>query len=110
MTVAAPPLQREVALAKANYIRMGRAALKRDLYAGKLTLTELLDDLPHCMETAPVPEILKSLPHLGPTKAAKIMGSLHFSEVRKLGSLTERERRLLLEAVWEYAPSSLGNV
>jgi hypothetical protein len=100
--------QRMTALASANSIRMERAEYKRRLAAGQVTFTDLLWDLPDCLDTCPVYELLRSVPKLGPTKASRVLGDVTFSENRKLGTLTIRERHMLVASLRENAAWVVG--
>jgi hypothetical protein len=59
------PDQRMDALNQANEVRTRRAALKRDLKAGRASLGELLLDPPAFLETAKVLDMLQALPKVG---------------------------------------------
>ncbi len=86
------PNQRMDALNQANEVRTRRAALKRDLKAGKTSLGELLLDPPAFLETAKVLDMLQALPKVGRVKATTILNSARVSPSKTFGGLTDRQR------------------
>ncbi len=86
------PDQRIDALNRANEIRTLRAALKRDLKAGTMSIDALLLDPPACLQTAKVLDILLAVPKIGRVKAAAILDSCRVSPSKTFGGLTDRQR------------------
>ena len=84
--------QRLVALEQANEVRTARAALKKELAAGKVELVQILADPPSCMRTARVRDLLLVLPKIGSVKAARILAHCGIAHSKTLGGLTERQR------------------
>ena len=82
--------QRINALAKANEVRVARAALKRDLKAGRISIRVLLLDPPPYLESAKVLDMLMALPKVGRVKAAKVLQSCRVSPGKTFGGLSER--------------------
>ncbi len=80
------------ALNQANEVRARRAALKRDLKAGKTSLGELLLDPPAFLQTAKVYDILQALPKVGSVKATRILNSARVSPSKTFGGLSDRQR------------------
>ena len=54
--------QRRQALAMANAVRLARADLKRDLRAGRVDITTVLAEPPSCLRTAPILDVLLTIP------------------------------------------------
>ena len=91
------PDQRIDALNKANQVRTRRAALKRDLKAGRASLAALLLDPPAFIETAKVLDMLLALPKVGRVKATKLLNSARVSPSKTFGGLSDRQRAELAE-------------
>lgn len=89
--------QRMDALQKANVIRSQRAALKKDLKAGRVSIHSLLQDPPEYLETAKVIELLLAVPKYGRVKANKILQQCRISPSKTVGGLSERQRKELVE-------------
>jgi S13-like protein len=86
------PDQRIDALNMANEIRTLRAQLKRDLKAGRASITTLLLDPPAFLEAAKVFDMLLAVPKVGRVKATKILDSCRVSPSKTFGGLTDRQR------------------
>ena len=84
--------QRMDALGKANEVRARRAQLKRDLKAGRVSISALPLDQPPYLETAKVFDMLLALPKIGRVKATKILQSCQVSPSKTFGGLSERQR------------------
>jgi hypothetical protein len=83
------------ALARANRVRLARAALKRDIARGAVTAAEVVRECPWETESMSLAELLTSQRRWGRTRARKFLLSLALSENKPLGTLTERQRLLL---------------
>lgn len=86
-------LQRLDALEKANRVRIGMAHLKRDIAAGHVTILDALED-PRA-ETVHIAVLLRTQPGWGWVRAQRTLARLMISEHRRVGDLTERQRRQL---------------
>ncbi len=94
------PTQRLEALAIANQIRTRRKLLKRDLKAGRQSLTCLLaDPPPDWLESMKVIDLLLALPKVGRVKAAKTLNAGKISPAKTVGGLTDRQRDALIEVL-----------
>ena len=96
---AAPPRslqQRLDALDKANAIRTRRAKLKRDLKAGRVSVTTLLSAPPEYLETAKVFDILLAVPKLGRVKVNTALNRCRISPSKTIGGLSERQRHEII--------------
>jgi hypothetical protein len=87
------------ALARANEVRLARAHLKRQVGAGQRSAIEVVRDVPWEAETMPIGELLCSQNRWGRARSRKLLMSIHLSEAKPLGSLTPRQRRLLVGAL-----------
>ena len=84
--------QRMDALQRANEIRTRRAALKRDLKAGRAQIHGLLLDPPEYLQTAKVFDMLLAVPKYGRVKVNKILVQCRISPSKTIGGLSERQR------------------
>ena len=91
----APLPNRLLALERANEIRRARAQLKRRIGARDLSAAEVILDCPVEAGRWPVAELLASQRHWGSVKCSKFLAQNRISEVKPIGELTERQRRLL---------------
>lgn len=89
--------QREAALAKANEVRLGVAARKRQLRDGEVTFGELLRD-PSC-RPAKVRVLLAAQRQWGPRRAERLMTHFGLSAEKRVGDLTERQVDCVARAV-----------
>jgi hypothetical protein len=87
------------ALARANEVRLARAALKRDISAGRRSVTEVVMDSPWEAESMSLSELLCSQRRWGRARSRKLLSSAALGEGKKVGSLTERQRRVLTAAL-----------
>jgi hypothetical protein len=87
--------QRQLALERANHVRLTRATLKRKLRTGEVAVADTVLRSSRDTATMTVAELLLSQRGWGPTRAAKMLRSLSLSEKKTLGSLTERQRVML---------------
>ena len=90
-----PEPQRMRALERANAVRLARAQLKRRIANGHLSAAEVILQLPSEAKNWPVGELLMSQRRWGSNRTRKLLAGLQISEMRHLGLLTERQRRLL---------------
>ena len=93
-----PPTLRR-ALVLANEVRTKRAALKRDLAAGVITLGPFIGDPPAWLRSAHVETMLRALPGIGPRSAARILARTDVPFATRIGSLTLRQRLALRDAI-----------
>jgi hypothetical protein len=93
-TIAGLP-DRLLALERANEIRRARAQLKRRIGAGQLSVAAVILDPPVEARSWLVAELLASQRHWGGAKCRKFLAHNRISELKPVGELTERQRRLL---------------
>ncbi len=84
--------QRLDALERANIVRTKRAALKRDLKAGRCSIQSLLTDPPDYVETAKVFDMLLAVPKYGRVKVNKVLTQCRISPSKTIGGLSQRQR------------------
>jgi hypothetical protein len=88
--------QRMDALQRANEIRTKRAALKRELKAGRASIYQLILEPPEWLETCKVFDLLLATPKYGRVKVAKLLQVLRVSPSKTIGGLSARQRAELL--------------
>jgi hypothetical protein len=97
-TTQMPPApQRLRALEHANAIRLARADLKRRIAEGEVTAADVILECPDAANRWTVSELLLSQRRWGSTRCRKFLERNGVSEIKLIGSLTERQRRLLAE-------------
>jgi hypothetical protein len=87
------------ALARANQVRLARAALKRDISAGRRNVTEVIQESPWEAESMSLSELLCSQRRWGRARSRKLLASAALNEAKRLGTLTERQRGILVGAL-----------
>jgi hypothetical protein len=83
------------ALAKANRVRLARAALKHRVADGKTTVAEVVLTCPWEAESMTIAELLMCQYRWGRTRMRRFLASLPMSEVKTIGSMTDRQRRAI---------------
>lgn len=86
--------QRRANLERAKEARRSRAELRRDLKAGRLTLTDALDD-PRAQRLH-VQQLLTALPGVAQRRAGEIMCILNIVPSRRVHGLGPRQRERLV--------------
>lgn len=84
------------ALAKANFVRTGRAKLKRDLKAGRASIHDLLLEPPEFIETMKLWDLLLSVPKYGRVKVNKMLQTIRVSPAKTVGGMSQRQRTELV--------------
>ena len=87
------------ALARANEVRLARAAMKRDVAAGRLSVTDVLVEIPWEARSMSLSELLCSQRRWGRARSRKLLASAGLSEAKRVGTLTPRQRRILIGAL-----------
>ena len=103
----APAPQRMRALERANAVRLARAELKRQIAHGRLSVADVLCEVPAEAMSWSVGELLMSQRRWGCNRTRKLLSGLQISENRHLGALTERQRRLLASQLGTQAARDL---
>jgi len=87
------------ALARANKVRLARAALKREISAGRRSITEVIMESPWEVESMSLGELLCSQRRWGRARSRKLLSATALSEGKRVGTMTERQRRILVAAL-----------
>ncbi|HEY1285299.1 MAG TPA: hypothetical protein VGF04_04365 [Solirubrobacterales bacterium] len=87
------------ALARANKVRLARAALKREISAGHRSITEVILESPWEVESMNLGELLCAQRRWGRARSRKLLSSTALSEGKRVGTLTDRQRRILVAAL-----------
>lgn len=95
--------QHRRALERANEIRLARAALKRRIATGEVSAADVILTCPDAAASWPVGELLMSQRRWGTSRCRKFLTRNDIVETKPIGSLTERQRRLLAGALREPA-------
>lgn len=101
------PDQRLEALQRANAIRSRRARLKQELRAGQVNVVELILQPPAYLRRARVAEVLSWAPKLGKVKVERLLLLMRISATTRLASITERQRRELVNELVRRYPSAV---
>ena len=80
-------------------MRYARAELKRNIEAGREDAASVLENCPWQVESMTVGELLRSQRRWGRTRAHKFLVPYAVPENRTIGRLTERQRRILAQAL-----------
>ena len=96
--VSAPP-QHILALQRANEVRLARAALKRDVGRGAITVGEVILNRPWEAASMTIAELLTSQRRWGATRCSKFLAGIGMPETKTVDSMTERQRTLLARMV-----------
>jgi hypothetical protein len=96
---ATPEPQRLRALERANEIRLARACLKRQIAQGEVTAAQVLLDCPTEASSWPIGDLLMSQRRWGTTRCRKFLSRNQIVETKPVGTLTERQRRLLVASL-----------
>jgi hypothetical protein len=96
-TISEP--QRIRALGRANEIRLARAGLKRRIAIGEVSAAEVILNCPDEAFSWSVGELLASQRRWGSTRCRKFLSRNQIVETKRIGSLTERQRKVLATAL-----------
>lgn len=91
--------ERRRALEEANRVRFARAATKRGLKSGELSIYELLMDPSEELKGAKVEEMLLSVRGVGRIKVTRILREAGVSRSKTLVGLTYGQRDRLIKAL-----------
>jgi hypothetical protein len=94
-----PEPQRLRALERANKIRLARAALKRNIALGEVSAAEVILSCPDAAHSWPIGDLLMSQRRWGSTRCRKFLSHNHIGETKPVGTLTERQRRILADSL-----------
>ena len=87
------------ALVLANEVRLARADLKRRVKDGETDIREVLREVPEEVASMKVFDLLAAQHRWGRQRVLRLMRDAELSESKRLGELTERQRRVLIRYV-----------
>ncbi len=90
-----PEPQRLRALGRANEVRLARAELKRRIADGDVSAAEVILACPWEASSWSIGDLLMSQRRWGRTRCRKFLERNGINEIKQVGALTERQRRLL---------------
>ena len=85
------------ALERANKVRLARASLKQDIFDGVIEAADVIADPPEHAGTMTVFAVLDAQNRWGEKRVRKLLRVAQVYESKTLGSLTERQRRVLVD-------------
>lgn len=88
--------QRLQALAAANAVRVARAELKRAVTAGELSAADVIIACPDAAQRWTIGELLLAQHRWGHKRCARFLDRNGISAMKPIGSLTERQRQLVV--------------
>jgi hypothetical protein len=91
----APAPQHLRALNRANEVRLARAQLKRRVAEGAITAGDVILESPWEAESMTVSDLLMSQRRWGHQRCRRVLAQIPVSETKTVGSLTERQRRVM---------------
>ena len=94
-TIAPARPQHLQALSRANQVRLARAELKRRVACGEISVGEVILESPWEAGSMTVADLLMSQRRWGLTRCRKVLAQIPVSETKTVGSLTDRQRRVL---------------
>ena len=83
----------------ANRVRLARARMKRRIAAGELSVVDVVLDCPWEAHSMSISDLLMAQRRWGRTRCRRVLMSLGVSEIKKIGTLTERQRMALAAAL-----------
>jgi hypothetical protein len=84
------------ALDRANQVRLARAALKKRIADGTVTVGEVLEAAPAEAMSMTVADLLMSQHRWGHTRCRRFLNAIPMSETKTLATLTDRQRDQLV--------------
>jgi hypothetical protein len=94
-TIAPAGQQHMRALERANQVRFARAALKRRVATGEIEAADVILDCPWEVQSMSVADLLMSQRLWGQIRCRTILARLPMTEQKTVGSMTDRQRRVL---------------
>ncbi|MBJ7519472.1 MAG: hypothetical protein JHC84_07235 [Solirubrobacteraceae bacterium] len=90
-----------MALQRANKVRLARAELKRRISTREITVGDVVLGTPWEAASMTVADLLMSQKRWGRTRCKKFLSAIPLSETKTVGSLTERQRHAVAQALGE---------
>lgn len=91
-----PKTDRMAALRMANEVRFARAQMKRAIFRGELSVTDVLADPLPCMATMKVRDLLGAQFRWGPARVRKVMVRCRIADGKTVGGMSARQRAELI--------------
>jgi hypothetical protein len=107
-TIARAGPQHMRALARANQVRLARAALKRRVAIGEVEAADVVLDCPWEAQSMAVADLLMSQRRWGQMRCHKILAQLPVTDHKTLGSMTDRQRRALAAILGDAGGTTRG--
>ncbi len=85
------------ALARANEVRLARAELKRAIASGRARAADVVLDCPWETRSMTIGELLGAQRRWGHARSRKLLSLVELKENKTMGSLTDRQRRVLAD-------------
>jgi hypothetical protein len=85
------------ALQRANEVRLARADLKRRVADGEQTVADVVLESPWEAKSMTVADLLMSQRRWGRTRCRRFLAQAGLSETKRIGSLTDRQRRVVAD-------------
>ncbi len=95
----APAPQHLRALARANEVRLARAAIKRRVASGEVSVREVILECPWEVASMPVAELLMSQRRWGENRCRRVLQAVPVPEHKPIGAMTERQRQSLAHSL-----------
>jgi hypothetical protein len=96
-----PRTQHMQALALSNDIRLARAAIRRQVFAGERTVASVLREMPVCVESMTLFDLLACQHRWGVDRTRRLLVRLGIPEGKALGTLTQRQVGLVVDKLEE---------
>lgn len=93
-TIARGP-QHMQALQRANEVRLARAALKRRVASGDISVAEVVLTVPWEAESMTISDLLTAQRRWGHTRCRRFLQGIPMSETKTVGSMTDRQRHAI---------------
>ena len=94
------------ALKEANRVRLGQAAIKRQVAEGAVSAADVVMSCPWPAHSMSISALLTSQKRWGGARCRRILVTIGVTENKPVGSLTERQRMALVDALRAKAESS----
>ena len=94
------------ALEQANRVRLARAELKRSVATQTTTVADVVLECPWEAESMALSDLLMSQRRWGRARCRRVLLSVGLPENKRIGTLTERQRRALVSALRDRAAAA----
>lgn len=94
-----PRTQHMQAHARSNDIRLNRAAIRRQVFAGERTVPDVLREMPACVASMTLFDLVACQYRWGAHRTRRLLVRLGIPETKALGTLTQRQVGLVVNAL-----------